>query len=200
MELLKNKKIRVLFIIGTVLIVVVLLAAAKKEKDKICIISNNNVDYFDDAKKGEIVELMDNLNFRVYLKNISDCKNNTLEFWIDKITELKDNNLFSNKLYSIVINSSYSELDDYEKMFLDYYIREPKFYYYDDYYFEHNTIDLSKIDEAYIVEFDIRDLLGKKELILKEKSNEENKFNYISIIVYETKDGIKCITEQEIIR
>lgn len=71
-----------------------------------------------DSEKDEITNLMNHL--RVDNTNT----NNSFESWIEEMQKLSDSNLFAEKVIEEINKTNYFELENYEKDFLDFYIKQ----------------------------------------------------------------------------
>lgn len=71
-----------------------------------------------DANKEEITNLMK------YLRADDTNSSNSFEEWIEKIRELSNDNLFAEKVIEEINKTNYFELENYEKDFLDFYIKQ----------------------------------------------------------------------------
>lgn len=71
-----------------------------------------------DSEKDEITNLMN------YLHVDNTNTNNSFESWIEEMKKLSDSNLFAEKVIEEINKTNYFELENYEKDFLDFYIKQ----------------------------------------------------------------------------
>jgi hypothetical protein len=74
-----------------------------------------------DSNKDEITKLMK------CLRVDNSEANNSLECWIEEMRKISENNLFAKKVIEEIDKTNYSKLENYEKDFLDFYIKKVVF-------------------------------------------------------------------------
>ena len=110
---------------------------------------------------------------------------NTFEDWIESLRKLKNDNLFAQKAIEIIDKTNYYDLEEYEKMYLDYYIK----YNFFDLYSTWNDDKNMECIEAYIVSFESEEPCYLSQLYFKIDSYNANTYKKISL--YKPADGSK---------
>lgn len=191
----KKKKLNFKIILAIIIAIIVfvgiigyyLLNSISKEPAEI----DTSYKYIADEKNEEITSLIGYLKPKLNssLKSLDGLENNTFEDWIESIRKLKNDNLFAQKAIEIFDKTNYYDLEEYEKMYLDYYIKDNFFSSYSSWNFdeEYNI----NVVEAYTISFESENPCYLSELYLKQGASS----SFTRVLLYKTADGSKkCIT------
>lgn len=185
---INKKKIIIGLFVMTLIVFGITSALKLKNMSEDKTLSNNQenievvITWKEDARKDEIVSLMKYL--RPY--NDKSDKENSFEVWLEKINNLSENNLFAKKIIEKINYKEYMNLYDYEKNFIDFYIKKLIFSEGSTNVFCKN-IDESygEITEAYKVNYDNRYPEIPKGILIRFEKNqkitnpyESNEFYY----------------------
>lgn len=154
----KKKKLNFKIILAIIIAIIVfvgiigyyLLNSISKEPAEI----DTSYKYIADEKNEKITSLIGYLKPKLHssLKSLDDLENNTFNDWIESIRKLKNDNLFAQKAIEIFDKTNYYDLEEYEKMYLYYYIKDNFFSSYGSWNFdeEYNI----NVVEAYTISFE----------------------------------------------
>lgn len=154
-------------------------------------VENEEITWKTDAQKEEIVNLMR------YLRVSDTSSENSFENWINEMRNLINNNLFAKKITEAIDETNYSELEEYEKSFLDFYVKQIIF---DENSYSQKVLcyDIQEhygnITNAYKVNYDNKYSDIPKALLIRFDKNQKTSYSFEYYVSFINENNIKTQT------
>lgn len=181
------KAILLIIVFIIVIFLVYFINIKNKKTIKVNVNSPESISYLEASQTSEISDIMIKLKLKYHTADFKDEDfiNNSFESLIGNLRILSNDNLFASKITNIIDKNNYEELEDYEKMYLDYYIRYR--------FFNGNTFTftINDVKDAYIIRYPECENHILKELYIKSK--DDGKYDVIRLYKINDERNIECL-------